>query len=167
MSTERSKHSSSESGLAASRSVVFWVGKRCLALPVDSVREVVDLQRLCPVPMSPPGVLGIVSLRGTVLSVLDAGYLLMGSSINTTSAKVLVMVQQHVIVCGLAVHRIHGVVTMPTGELLHSHVASPSPFVLGYHDLQLGDLVEVIDTARLSSHIASLRFDAEDRVASP
>ncbi len=164
MATE---HTNQSSGGAAGRHVVFWVGKRCMSMPINDVREVVDLQRVCPVPASPPSVLGIVSLRGTVLAVLDAERLLSGTAMSTHSAKVLVMVRDSAVIGGLAVHRIEGVMVVPTGELLRSHVANPSPFVIGYRDLRLADVVAVIDTDHLFSHIASLRFGVAERAATP
>jgi chemotaxis signal transduction protein len=167
MATERSKTSSSEHRRAADRHVVFWVAKRCMALPIDAVREVVDLQRVCPVPMAPPAVLGIVSLRGTIMSVLDAEQVLLASAMAVSSAKVLVLVREGAVVGGLAVQRVQGVMALPQSDFLRSHVATSSPMVLGYHDLQLGELVAVIDTDALFQHIASQRFDGATRFAQP
>lgn len=57
------------------RSVVFRVGHARCALPLTSVREVVMPQPLSRVPRAPEVVLGIMNLRGRVVSVVD---LLMG-----------------------------------------------------------------------------------------
>jgi chemotaxis signal transduction protein len=158
MTLERSKRGSSDGGRSIARHVVFWVGRRCLAMPIDAVREVVDLQRAVPVPMAPALVIGIVSLRGTILSVIDAERMFSGRAMTSANAKVLVLIRDQAVVSGLAVDRVHGVVAMPGGEFLRDHSASRDPFVLGHYDVGMGELVAVLDAPSLFHHIDSQRF---------
>jgi purine-binding chemotaxis protein CheW len=51
----------------------FILGGEEYVLPVDEVREVLKSRALTIVPNSPPHVLGVTSIRGTVLPVIDLG----------------------------------------------------------------------------------------------
>jgi len=51
----------------------FRVASSSYALPVAIVREIVRSGQLTPVPRAPPGVLGISSFRGRVITVIDLG----------------------------------------------------------------------------------------------
>jgi purine-binding chemotaxis protein CheW len=160
MSSERSKRSSSASGQSGTRHVVFWVGQRCLSLSIEVVREVVDLRQLTSVPMAPPAVLGIISLRGTILSVVDAEYVLSGTHRAGVIGRVLVLVRDSAVVAALAIDRVLGVVALPEGGFLHNHAATADPFVLGHHDLGPTGLVAVLDPSALFHHVDSQRFAA-------
>jgi chemotaxis signal transduction protein len=41
------------------------------ALPVERVREIVRLRKITPMPRVPPDILGVISLRGEIVQVLD------------------------------------------------------------------------------------------------
>jgi purine-binding chemotaxis protein CheW len=129
-------------------------------MPIHAVREIVDLQRVVPVPMAPTPVIGIVSLRGTILSVIDAERLFSGRPMTLAGAKILVLVREQSVVSGLAVDKVHGVMALPSGEFLRDHAASTDPFILGHHDLGIGELVAVLDDSSLFHHIDSQRFSA-------
>jgi purine-binding chemotaxis protein CheW len=49
----------------------FLLGPECYALPLSCVREIVRVPAVTEVPRSPEAVLGIVSVRGTVTTVID------------------------------------------------------------------------------------------------
>ncbi len=49
----------------------FWLRGRCYALDAVLVAEVVAVPRVLPVPLSPPWLLGLHNLRGTVLALVD------------------------------------------------------------------------------------------------
>ena len=159
MVSHGSRRSASESGQHGARQVVFWVGARCLSLSIAVVREVVDLRQLTPVPMAPPAVLGIISLRGTILSVLDAEQVLSGTMSAVAASKILVLVRDGVAISGLAIHRVVGVAAMPAAEFLQNHAATQD-LVSGYHDLGGGELVAVLDPDVLFRHIDALRLAA-------
>lgn len=142
------------------RHVVFFVAARATALPIEVVREVVDLRGLTAVPMAPPMVLGVMSLRGTIVAVLDAHHLLTGATASDPPNKVLVLVRDGAVFCGLAVHRVASVTSVSAVSLLRNHVASADPLVAGVHDLGAAGLVSTIDTARLFSCLDTLRMSA-------
>ena len=61
---------------AQSTYVLLQLGAERYALPVEQVQEVVELERLTPVPGAPPATLGIHNLRGQILPVFDLGLIL-------------------------------------------------------------------------------------------
>ncbi|HEX8838887.1 MAG TPA: chemotaxis protein CheW [Sphingomicrobium sp.] len=58
------------------QALVVTVGGEQLAIPAADVIEVVRKPRLTRVPLSPPGLLGIASLRGSVIAVVSLGTLI-------------------------------------------------------------------------------------------
>lgn len=145
---------------AAGRSVVFWAGERCLALAISGVREIVDLARVTPVPGAPPGILGIASLRGTILAVADTSVLFTGQPAPRPASKVLVLVRDEVVLAGLTVDRVHGIAAITGQGALADHAASAERFVRARHDLGLAALVSELDLGALYHHIESLRLIA-------
>ncbi|HLL08783.1 MAG TPA: chemotaxis protein CheW, partial [Nocardioidaceae bacterium] len=51
-----------------SRLCTFIVGDLLLGLPVEEVSEVVRAEVLTPVPLAPSGVLGLLNLRGRIVT---------------------------------------------------------------------------------------------------
>lgn len=49
----------------------FSLGTEEYAIPLLSVKEVIALPEITPVPFSPPHFLGIINLRGQIISVMD------------------------------------------------------------------------------------------------
>jgi purine-binding chemotaxis protein CheW len=49
----------------------FLIGPECYALPLSCVREIVRVPAVTEIPRGPDSVLGIVSVRGTVTTVID------------------------------------------------------------------------------------------------
>lgn len=55
------------------RLLVFQVGDGAFATDMDSVREIVPSLPVTRLPGAPPTVSGLINLRGTIVTVLDAG----------------------------------------------------------------------------------------------
>jgi len=58
-------------GSENSRFLCFSLGSEEFAIPLLSVREVIAMPEITPVPQTPPHFLGIMNLRGQVISVMD------------------------------------------------------------------------------------------------
>jgi chemotaxis signal transduction protein len=72
------------------RACVVLLGGRPFAVDVTDAREVVVLDTTTPVPGSPPSLIGVMNLRGTVLPVVEARPLL-GLPVRTRSDRALVV----------------------------------------------------------------------------
>lgn len=49
----------------------FYLNGICFGVPVEKVQEVLELQEITPVPLSPAVLPGIINLRGQILTTLD------------------------------------------------------------------------------------------------
>ncbi len=51
--------------------VTFRINSELYALPVDTVKSIERMQPIRPVPMAPENIVGIMNLRGVVMTVID------------------------------------------------------------------------------------------------
>lgn len=51
--------------------VTFRISNELYALPVDTVKSIERMQPIRPVPMAPENIVGIMNLRGVVMTVID------------------------------------------------------------------------------------------------
>ena len=71
--------------------VCFRIGKETYGVDISTVREIVRVEEITRVPGTPEFVLGVVNLRGRILSVVDLGHRLgLAPSTVTTSSRILV-----------------------------------------------------------------------------
>jgi purine-binding chemotaxis protein CheW len=64
-------------GLSPTRAVrVMFAGSQCIGLFADEIESIADWRTPTPLPGAPPVVLGVVYIRGRMLTVLDAAVLL-------------------------------------------------------------------------------------------
>jgi purine-binding chemotaxis protein CheW len=61
------------SGLTMAQFLRFSVGSEACAVRIDSVREILEVARITPVPLMPDCVRGVMNLRGLVVPVIDLG----------------------------------------------------------------------------------------------
>jgi len=54
------------------RLATFWAGGLLLGVDVTMVQEVLSAQAITPVPLAPVGVLGLLNLRGQLVTAVDA-----------------------------------------------------------------------------------------------
>lgn len=73
---EDSRHAPPEPPGGTRALILLEAGGRLLALPAEALEATAEDLRPTPLPFAPPAVLGVVSLRGRVRTVLDAGALL-------------------------------------------------------------------------------------------
>jgi purine-binding chemotaxis protein CheW len=53
------------------RICLFSIGEDTYAIPVDVLTEIIIPQRIFPVPTTPPHVLGVINLRGSIVPIVD------------------------------------------------------------------------------------------------
>lgn len=68
---EETKNQIDEGSIEESTYCVFRVGEKDFLLPVEVVREIVDLHPLFPVPRAPEYIYGIVPVRGRIIPAID------------------------------------------------------------------------------------------------
>jgi purine-binding chemotaxis protein CheW len=77
--------------LSAPLVVTFKVGRQIYALPLSAVLQVVRLPALTVVPGAPPGMCGLLNLRGNFVPVLDARSILGEASIVGIESQVIIL----------------------------------------------------------------------------
>jgi two-component system chemotaxis response regulator CheV len=72
--------------------VVFELGDQAFAVDVDSVREIIRAQQVRRVPQTPPSLMGVSTVRGDVLPVIDlASFLNIETDIKEDEKKFIIM----------------------------------------------------------------------------
>jgi len=97
--------------------VAFELGQERYGVESKMVREVRPLVELTPLPGTPPFVLGIMNLRGTVLSVIDLGKLFEMPPTGIGELDRAVVIGNSVMEFGLLASGITGVLSVPRDEL--------------------------------------------------
>ncbi|MGH7286431.1 MAG: chemotaxis protein CheW, partial [Myxococcota bacterium] len=87
-------------------------------LPIERVREIVRLRSITPIPRVPPIVLGVISLRGEIVQVLDLRQAL-GAEPEPPGrrARIVVLHGESGEVAGLLVDAVSEVLRVPESEL--------------------------------------------------
>lgn len=143
----------SETQTELNRYLNFSLGKEDYAVPLLSVREVVAMPTLTPLPHTPPYFLGLMNLRGQVMTVIDLKKKLgiaAGSSNETT-----------VIICdfdgspaGYVVDSVNCVLSASEADLAPAPVTQGPPCVSGVFKTEK-NLVLLLDLQKL--------LDSKDR----
>ena len=95
------------------------VGGAAYALPVERIREIVRLRPITPMPRVPALVLGVISLRGEVVQVLELGQRLGDAPAPASPrARIVVLHGEDAPVVGLRVDAVTEVLRVPEESLL-------------------------------------------------
>jgi purine-binding chemotaxis protein CheW len=98
--------------------LVFVLDGAVYALPIERVREIVRLRSLTPMPHVPASVLGVLSLRGEIVQVVDARSRFgLPSAEPGRGARVIVMTSEDGGVAGLLVDAVREVLRVDEREL--------------------------------------------------
>lgn len=131
--------------------LAFHVGEEVYGFDIGDVAEILLPRAVTPLPRTPPFVLGVASLRGAVLPVLDlAGRLGMDRGEPGRSSRILV-VRDGEEAMGLWVDRVRGVVRFADGGIASNATAATvdPEFLKGIGYDREDSLVAVLDAARL------------------
>lgn len=86
------KGKSMEYGKDLRQVVVFELGDQVFAADVGNVREIIRLENVRPIPQTPKALLGVSTIRGEILPVIDlAVYLRVGSDLPVNQKKLMVL----------------------------------------------------------------------------
>lgn len=117
----------------ARRWLTFSLGAEDYALDISRIREIIKPREITEIPRVPDFLLGIISLRGSIIPVFDLrNRLKLGKGVITPESRIIVC-HQGQRGAGLLVDRIAQVVTLPAGKI------EPPPAILSGIDR---DLVE-------------------------
>ena len=105
----------------AGKYLTFMVGKEEFGVPVLKVREIMGMQDVTSLPLTPLYLKGVINLRGKVTPVIDLRLKFGLPGIDTTERTCIVVVQVQgesaPIVIGIVVDEVSEVLTMTSGDI--------------------------------------------------
>ncbi len=126
----------------------FGLGEERYAVEVEFVREVYTLRDLTPVPCTPRFVLGIINVRGQVVSVTDTKVLFgLPDNVVGVESRVLILSDQ-VMEMGILVDEVYGEQRVPI-EKIQSQLPAPKSIRREYIRGVTQDRLVVLDGAAL------------------
>jgi purine-binding chemotaxis protein CheW len=136
---------------AANRFVTFRLDAEKYGINVMHVREVLKVTEIAPVPGAADFVLGIINLRGNVVTVIDTRQRFGLQSRDVDDATRIVIIEQDEQVVGMVVDSVAEVMNIPTSEIeVAPNVGNDesAKFIQGVSH-QVEELVILIDNAKL------------------
>ena len=117
MSDERINSNATDSNDEVLQWVTYRLGDETYGINVMQVQEVLRYTEIAPVPGAPSYVLGIINLRGNVVTVIDtrARFGLMGAEVTDNSRIVIIEAEKQVI--GILVDSVAEVVYLRSSEI--------------------------------------------------
>jgi len=97
--------------------IEFGLAHECYAVESSHVREVYPLENLTPLPCTPAFVLGIVNLRGEIVSVIDLRRFFDLPQTGLPDLNKVIVLESASMVFGILADVIHGVRRIPLAEI--------------------------------------------------
>lgn len=137
----------------ASHLCTFTIGAQRYALPTSIVRELVAIERITPVPRTPPAILGLFNLRGEPMPLVDLSLLLLGTPSPAATKFSVIILRSETVSVGARIDALGTVVAhqgvMPTDDA--------DPLFAGFIDVVGHGAVAVIEAGEFMSRIDSLK----------
>ncbi|WP_018983405.1 chemotaxis protein CheW [Salinimonas chungwhensis] len=153
MSEERTTNNTPDSNDEVLQWVTFRLGDETFGINVMQVQEVLRYNEIAPVPGAPDYVLGIINLRGNVVTVIDtrARFGLPGS--ETTDNTRIVIIESDEQVVGILVDSVAEVVYLKSSEIDSAPnvgTEESAKFIQGVSNRD-GELLILVDLNKLLS----------------
>jgi len=158
---EASRTETLESSLCA-----FWIKQRCFALDVALVGEVVSVDSVVPVPLTPSAFVGLFNLRGTPMALVDLAQVLELDDASAepvappTRANLFALVfRSSRLTAAAVIDKMEAV--LPAGrETFTRPESADNPLVTGFVEVRHrpGLVVTVLDPARVIERLEKLKY---------
>ncbi|MES2744384.1 MAG: chemotaxis protein CheW [Bdellovibrionota bacterium] len=139
------------SNASANRYIEFNLGRERFAISLLTVKEVIALPEMTDVPFTPDYYLGVMNLRGTVVSVIDLRKRMQIDTTNTSSENAVIIVSLESNLVGMVVDSINRVLTVAESDIApppEMEASRKLDFLLGCFKKEK-DLILFIDLAKL------------------
>lgn len=100
----------------AERHLSFSLGEESFAIPLLDVREVIAMTETTPIPFAPPHFLGIMNLRGQIISVIDLRKK-MGVKPNQSTENAIIICNLQSVVLGMVVDSVDSVLNVKSTDI--------------------------------------------------
>jgi purine-binding chemotaxis protein CheW len=132
---------------AGERSLLFRAADRVYGIGLDEVREIIPWGRITRFPGAPPFVLGLVNLRGTIVTVIDLGRRLDPERAPAQGGSIMLVPIGGTRVVGVAVEQVLDVREVPEADGLAAHASAGEAAGLvrgvGHSDGQIVILLDI------------------------
>lgn len=147
----------------------FWLGARCYGISTSLVGEVYAVEDVIPVPLAPPAVVGLFSLRGAPVALVDSarvlelpGQAVAPAELAARGARAtiaLVIRKGTTLLAGLRIDRMDSVVGLDQGTWSPRDWAAEHAAVSGFLELPERQLVVTLfDTQAVVDRLHALRY---------
>jgi purine-binding chemotaxis protein CheW len=97
--------------------LVFELGQERYGIDVRLVRKVLRIQRIFPVPGTPPFYLGVVNVRGQIVTVADLRLFFDMPADRAETANEIIVVEANKLEIGILARHVHDIISVPRSEL--------------------------------------------------
>ena len=138
--------------------VTLYLGNQLFGIPVLQVHDILAQQRITPVPLAQPAILGSLNLRGRIVTAIDMRTAIGLEKLPADAIRMNVVVEHANDLYSLVVDRVGEVLTVPE----KSYERNPGTLDVRFRQVSAGiyrldsGLLVVLDVARL------LKFDLSD-----
>ncbi len=98
------------------RYICFNIGNQEYGVPLLSIKEVLGLPEVTPIPQSPSHFLGIMNLRGNIISVMDLRIKIGAKAVNDAETSVMILDLGEYLL-GVVVDQINSVMTINSADV--------------------------------------------------
>ena len=98
------------------RVCLFSMGEDLYAIPVETLTEIIISQKIFPVPTTPPHVLGVINLRGSIVPIVDIRPAL--SLPRQSTPGQIVIIEKDAVTLGIVVDNVSEVIAVPLSSVL-------------------------------------------------
>lgn len=131
--------------------VTAWIGDQLFGVGLTQVRDVFVPKDICRVPMTPPSIAGLLSLRGRIVTMIDLRWRLGLAERGPDETRIAIGIERGQDIYGVLADRIGNVLRPSVESFLPTPVnlePSWSEVCAGMHRLEQGVMV-VLDVERL------------------
>jgi len=137
------------------RLIVFRACDEWFGLPIEWVREIQPLERVTRVPNAPAEILGVLNLRGRILTLFDlAGCLGIPPGTQPSTHAVVLDFADPELSVGIAVQRIAQVRELPASVVHPAERETPAGGLEGVFEMG-GQVVSLLDLGRVFTRVLS------------
>lgn len=132
--------------------ICFGLGQEEFAIPLLTVKEVLAIPDITPVPQTPPHFLGIINLRGNVISIMDLRAKF-GIKFSTTDETTVIILDFGDYQLGVVVDRVDSVLSLNPDQISnkpHIESSKSTDYISGVYR-QDQKLILILDIAKALS----------------
>lgn len=101
--------------------LTFRLGSEMYGLPISVVREVIEYNRISPVPLVNHTIKGVMNLRGSVITVIDLSARFYGRTMQNTDQGVVIITEMEddgqPVLIGMLIDGVNAVVDLPVASV--------------------------------------------------